>query len=158
METCYPTFLIVFQLEATAAGATAITYQDFLDLEHTVDPAYRLGGVGRFLFNDQTLKSVKSLTDSEGRPLWLPSIADAAPATILGLGYTIDQGMPDIATTASSVVFGDLSAYMIRDVKALEMLRLSERYADYHQVAFLGFLRTDAALLDAGAVAKLTHP
>ena len=144
-------------LEATAAGIAAITYQDMLDLEHTVDPAYRMNGVGSFIFNDVSLKALKGLVDSEGRPLWLPEITNAAPATILGQSYVVDQGMPDIGTGNSSVAFGDLSAYYIRDVLGVQMLRLSERYADYHQVAFLGFLRTDGALMDAGAVAKLTH-
>ena len=145
-------------LEATAAGATAITYQDMLDLEHTVDPAYREGGVGRYLFNDATLKHLKGLVDGEGRPLWLPAIAESAPATINGLRYTIDQAMDDVATTASSVVFGDLTAYWVRDVLGIQMLRLQERYADFHQVGFLAFARTDAALVDVNAVAKLTHP
>ena len=46
-----------------------------------------------------------------------------------------------------------MSLYQIRRVKELSVLRLEERFADYGQVAFLGFARYDGALLDAG-----THP
>lgn len=145
-------------LTAPAASATALAFQDMLDLEHTVDPVYRLGGVGRFLFNDGTLKEVKGLVDGESRPLWLPRVADAAPATILGLPYTIDQGMPDVGADNDSVVFGDLTAYYVRQVMGINLMRLTERYADFYQVGFVAFSRSDAALMDAGAVAKITHP
>ena len=55
-----------------------------------------------------------------------------------------------MAANAKSVVFGDLSKYLIRDVLGITLLRLEERYAEYHQSAFLGFARMDGDLLDAG--------
>lgn len=144
--------------QTTAAGATAITYADMLDLEHAVDPAYREGGVGTFVFNDGTLKILKGLVDGEGRPLWLPAVAESAPATILGRRYQIDQGMPDIGTGNVSAVFGDMSAYTIRRAMGISLFRLEERYLDYYQYGFVGFSRTDAKLLDVSAVAGLAHP
>jgi HK97 family phage major capsid protein len=51
------------------------------------------------------------------------------------------------------VAFGSLDKYLIRRVKEMSVLRLVERFADYGQVAFLGFARYDGNLLDAG-----THP
>mgnify|MGYP001114912750 CR=1 FL=1 len=39
---------------------------------------------------------------------------------------------------------------IIRDVVGVTLLRLDERYADYHQVAFLAFARSDGNLLNAG--------
>jgi HK97 family phage major capsid protein len=47
-------------------------------------------------------------------------------------------------------VFGDLSKYKIREVRDIQVLRLVERYADYHQVGFLAFARYDGDLLNAG--------
>jgi HK97 family phage major capsid protein len=58
-----------------------------------------------------------------------------------------------MAADAKSVLFGDFSKFVIRDVRGFTLVRLDERYADYHQVGFLAFLRTDSDLLDAG-----THP
>ena len=145
-------------IEATAAALDGISYQDLLDLEHAVDPAYRAGGVGTFVFNDATLKAIKGLLDQDGRPLWLPAIAGSAPATILGYPYQIDQGMADIGASASSAVFGDMSAFTIRRVMSVELLRLEERYAEAFQHGFIGFTRCDSKLLDTAAVAKLTHP
>jgi HK97 family phage major capsid protein len=90
--------------------------------------------------------------------LWLPGIAVAAPDTILGYKYSINNDMDTLAQTSpvsdrKTVAFGDLSKYVIRHVKELAVIRLVERFADYGQVAFLGFARYDGALLDAG-----THP
>jgi hypothetical protein len=54
---------------------------------------------------------------------------------------------------AKTVLFGDTKKYLIRRVRDLRVLQLVERFADYGQVAFIGFARYDGNLLDAG-----THP
>jgi hypothetical protein len=54
---------------------------------------------------------------------------------------------------AKSMLFGDFSKYIIRDVREVELRRLDERFAVLGQVAFLAFARADGDLLDAG-----THP
>lgn len=135
-------------LGKTAASATAITYNELLDLKHSVDPAYRNNAT--WAFNDSTLKAIKQLQDSNGLPLWQPSIMAEVPATLDGDPYVIDQNMASIATTAKTVLYGNFQKYLIRDVKGFTMVRLVERYADYHQVGFVAFMRTDADLLDAG--------
>ncbi|KKM02260.1 hypothetical protein LCGC14_1786290, partial [marine sediment metagenome] len=61
-----------------------------------------------------------------------------------------------MAANAKSVLFGDFKKYLIRDVKGITVLRLAERYAEFLQVAFLAFLRTDGDLLDAGT-APIKH-
>jgi len=55
-----------------------------------------------------------------------------------------------MAANAKSILFGDLSKYQIREVTDVVMLRLNERYAEAHQVAFLAFQRSDGDLVDAG--------
>lgn len=142
----------------TAAANNAITYLELLDLKHSVDPAYRNGA--RWAMNDSTLKAIKKLLDQEGRPLWSPSIASDSPSTIDGDPYVIDQGIANIGSNARSIAYGDLSSYHIRDVRAMTLVRLVERYADYHQVGFIAFMRTDADLIDAGLnpVKVLVHP
>ena len=127
---------------------TSITYEDLVDLEHSVDPAYRRNA--RFMFHDSSLKAIKKLEDGQGRPLFLPGIAVREPDTILGYKYTINQDVASMEANAKSVLFGDFSKYIIRDVQGISMMRLSERYADYFQVGFVAFSRHDGELLDAG--------
>ena len=142
----------------TTAVNTAITYPELLDLKHSVDPAYRQNGMGSWAFNDNTLKYLKGLLDSEGRPLWLPSIAGATPATLDGDTYVVDQAFPSIGASAEPMAYGDMSEYYIRMVKGFTMIRLVERYAEYHQVGFIAHLRTDSNLMDVAAVKKLDMP
>ncbi|ACL62068.1 phage major capsid protein [Methylobacterium nodulans] len=132
-----------------AAGqTTSITYDDLVDLEHSVDPAYRLNG--RWQFHDQTLKVIKKLKDGQGRPLWRPGIAGGDPADILNYGYTINQHMPPMAAGAKSILFGDHTKYVIRDVMAVTLFRFADsRYMEKGQVAFLAWSRHDGDLIDA---------
>lgn len=142
-------------LGKTGAGGqlTSVIYNDLVDMEHAVDPAYRTQGCA-WMFNDAVLKSVKKLVDSGSKPIWYADIAGGGqPSSILGYPYYINQDVAVPAASAKSMLFGRLAKYVVREVVGLTMLTLRERYADYHQVAFLGFLRTDGDLLDAG-----THP
>lgn len=143
---------------AAAAANNAVTHDDLMDVEHAVDPAYRAGGLGAFVFNDSTLKSIKKLKDSQGIPLWQPSIGTTVPASIDGFPYVIEQSMQSIATVTKSVIFGDLTQYVWREVLDFMLLRLVERYAEFGQVGFIMFSRADGDLVDTDAIATLTHP
>ena len=147
---------------------TSLIYADLVDIEHSIDPAYRQGsplGSGDFandagqtpstnwMFADSTLKVLKKLLDGYARPLWQPGLAVREPDSLMGYPYVINQDMAPMAANAKSVLFGDFSNYFIREVSGVTILRLTERYADYLQVGFLAFQRCDGALIDAG-----THP
>jgi HK97 family phage major capsid protein len=132
-------------------GANSIGTVDLTELEHAVDPTYR--SRGKWMFHDQTLRQLKQLLDKFGRPIWLPGIAVNAPDTLYGYPYVINQQMPQIAPNAPTVLFGDLTKFIIRKVREMSVLRLVERYADFGQVGFIAFSRVDSNLVDAG-----THP
>lgn len=139
-------------------GADTIGSDDLVTLEHLIDPLYRPGA--RYMMNDSTLKSLKQNKDKYGRPLWQPGVATGTPDTINGYQFAINPYMDALQTQLSSpvvtrntVLFGALRKYVIRRVRQLSVLRLSERFADFGQVAFIGFARYDGAMLDAG-----THP
>ena len=138
-------------LGVTAASATTIAADELIDLEHSVDPAYRLGA--RYMMADSTLKIVKKLKDSQNRYLWMSGLAFKEPDTINGYPYTINQHMPAATTTLKSLLFGDFSKYFIRRAGGVMLMRLVERYADYNQTGFVAFQRADGNLVDAG-----THP
>ena len=142
----------------TTASATEITYDELIDLKHSVDPSYRALGA-RYMFNDTTLKLLKKIKvpqysgDTAGQPLWRAGMAVGQPDTIDGDPYTINQHMPAPTAGLKSVVYGYLRKYVIRDVRDITLVRLDERYAELGIVAFLAFSRHDGDLLDAG-----THP
>ena len=135
--------------------ASKVGYDDLVELEHKVDPAYR--GRARYVLADSALRELRKLKDTTGRPLWVPTVAEGVPSTINGRAYTIDNSFPTFADEAAPIVFGDIeAAYLVRQVRGAQVLRLTERYADYLQVGFLGFQRLDAVVQDTAAAAKLT--
>jgi HK97 family phage major capsid protein len=116
-------------------------YTDLVALEHSVDPAYRANA--QWMFHDTTLAVLKQLKGDNGAPLWLPGVAVNHPDTILGYPYIINQAMPESDPGEKAVLFGDFSYYFIRDVLDIRVLRLEERFAEFLQVGFLAFMRTD---------------
>ncbi|MFF8659467.1 phage major capsid protein [Streptomyces huasconensis] len=132
---------------------TSVIYDDLIDLVHSVDPAYRNSGRVQFMLADSTLGSVRKLKDTQNRPLWEPSVQAGVPDKVVGYSYIVNQDMPAMAANAKSILFGDFFAgYLIRDVSDIQTLRLSERYADFLQVGFLAFARTDGTPQDTAAI------
>jgi HK97 family phage major capsid protein len=139
-------------------SSTSVGYKDLVNVYHAVDPAYRDRPTSKYMFHDSTLKAIRQLTDTAGRPIWQPGISAGIgggfPSTIIDRPYVVNNDMPAMAASAYGILFGDLSKYKVRRVAGgVTMMRLTERYADYLQVGFLGFMRFDGQLLDAG-----THP
>lgn len=141
-------------LGKTTAGATAITYAELVDLEHSVDVAYRRAPGAGWMANDGVIKYLKQLLDSSNRPIWMPALSGLAggfPATLLGYPYFINNDMQaTVATATKTVLFGNLKKYQVRRVRGIAVVRLNERYADYLQTGFFAYMRADANLLDAG--------
>lgn len=136
-----------------AGQTTSVTYDDLVDLEHSVDPAYRREGPG-WMFHDTTLKVLKKLKDQDGRPLWRPGITGGDPADVLGYGYTINQDMAQMAANAKSILFGDFSKYLVRDVMQVTLFRFTDSvYTKKGQVGFLAWMRADGDLIDASGEA-----
>ncbi|MFQ3281915.1 phage major capsid protein [Reinekea sp.] len=148
---------------ASAAGKIGSTGQvstvstdDLLDLKHAVDPAYRKAGKARWMFHDQTLKALKKLKDpSTSKPIWMPGYDMGEPDLIDGNPYTINQDMPEMAASAKSILYGDFSKYIIRDVMQMVLLRFDDSaYMEYGQVGFLAFMRSGGNNMDVGGAVK----
>lgn len=132
----------------TTGQTTSVIFDDLIDLEHSVDVAYRNNA--KFMMHDQTLKALKKLKDSQGRPLFLPGIAYKEPDTINGYGFQINNDMAQMAANAKSIAFGDFTNYWVRDVKAVQVVRFNEKFMDAGQVGFVAFSRADGKLINAG--------
>lgn len=131
---------------AAVGNTTTISYDDFVDINHALDPAYRANA--GYMFHDDVLKIAKKLKDTTGRPLWRPGMSGNDPDNINGLPYTINQGMATPAANAKSILCGDFSTYMIRDALDVMLMRFADSaYMKKGQIGFLAFMRTDGKLL-----------
>lgn len=131
---------------------TSVTYDDLIDLEHSVNSAYR-NERAVYMFADSVLAKLRKIKDADSRPLWQPSVIAGTPSLLNGRPYVVNDDMPAMAASVKSILFGDFNAgYIVRDVSAVQVLRLTERYADFLQVGFLGFARADATPDDGAAI------
>lgn len=142
-----------------AVSATpAITYDDLLDVQHSVDPAYRMNA--KWMMHDQAIKLVRKLKDDANRPIWVPSydagIRGGVPAELLGDPIQVNQHMATPAASAKSIAYGDLSKYLIRDSMDMQLFRFSDSaYTKKGQVGFLAWMRADGNLVDVGGAVKV---
>lgn len=143
-----------------ASGQTVtVTYDDLVDLQHSVNPAYRrMQGVG-FMMHDDTLKVVRKIKDANGRPIFVPGYEVGAPGgapdTLLGAPLTVSQEMPVMAANAKSILYGLLSKYVTRKVMDMTLFRMTDSaFTLLGQTGFVAFQRMGGNLIDAGGAVK----
>jgi HK97 family phage major capsid protein len=135
-----------------------VTYDSLVDLQHSVDPAYRDLGNCRFMMNDDSVKVVKKIKDTQGRPIFLPGYDPANNGkldTLLGHAIQVNQSVAVMAANAKSILFGDFQNYVIRDALDIQMMRFTDSaYATKGQVGFLAMMRSGGNLMDVGGSIK----
>lgn len=137
-----------------AASAAAIASDELIDLQHSVNQAYRRSPFCRWQFADTTLAVIRKLKDGNGNYLWqMGDVRASAPDVILGKPYSVNDDVPAIAAGARSVLFGDHSAYTVRKVGSPLIGTVRERF--WPKVGMAGIIRYDGNLLDANAVKHL---
>lgn len=157
---------VVTASSAGKVGATgqtlSVTYDDLVDLEHSLDPAYRRQpGVG-YMMHDSTLKVLRKIKDAQNRPIFVPGyeagamINGGAPDTLMGRAIKINQDMPVMAANAKSILFGAFKKYKIRQVQDLTVFRMTDSaFTRAGQVGFVAFQRAGGNLIDvSGATVK----
>lgn len=141
-------------LGKTAVSTTALVGDELIDLQHSVNSAYRRSPKCRWMFNDTTFGSIRKLKDGQGNYLWqMGDVRVGAPDLILGKPYSVNDDMPNIAAGARAVLFGDFSRYIVRKVGSPLIGTVRERF--WPKVGMAGIIRYDGDLTDAGAIKAL---
>ncbi len=137
----------------TAASATALSFDEVMDLYYSLRAPYRRSSV--FIMNDSTVKLLRKLKNGNGDYIWQPSVTAGTPDTILNRPVYTSSYMPAAEAGAKSILFGDLGYYWVADREGRSFKRLNELYATTGQVGFLAFQRVDGKLILPGAVKVL---
>lgn len=144
----------------TSSSSTAVTYDELVDLEHSVNRAYRAGpGVG-WMFADATLAEVRKIKDDQKRPIFVPGyesgVVGGAPDMLMGRPIIINDDVPVMAASAKSILFGAFRKYIIRRVMDLTVFRMTDSAFTLNgQVGFVAFQRMGGNLVDAGGAVKV---
>lgn len=142
----------------TAAGATAITADDILDLIYSVDASYRNKPGFGLMAHDNIIAAVRALGlgSANDFPVFIPSMEAGQPDRIFGVPVYVNNDMQSsIATGTKTMVAADFSKFVVRNAGGIQMLRLNERFADELEVGFVSWKRSDSKVLDSRAVKHL---
>lgn len=140
----------------TSGQTLTVITDDLIDLQHSVNRAYRRNG--KWSMADSSLKVIRKLKDTTGRPIFTPGyeagITQGAPDLLLGQPIVINDDVPAMAANAKSILYGDHAQYKIRDVSGSYSIRRFDdsAFALNGQVGFCGWMRTGGNLLDTAAV------
>jgi HK97 family phage major capsid protein len=142
---------------AATGHTTDVIYTDLVNLQHSVDPAYRRNA--KWMMADSSIKVIRKVLDGQNRPIFVPGYEvgspGGAPDTLLGQPVVVNQDVAAMAANAKSIVYGDLSKYVIRDVMDLTLFRMTDSAFTLNgQVGFVGFQRSGGRLIDAGAAVR----
>ncbi|WP_288311080.1 phage major capsid protein [uncultured Acidaminococcus sp.] len=127
------------------AAKTAITFDDMMDLYHSLRTPYRRNA--SWILNDSTVKAIRKLKDNNGNYIWQPSVQLGQPDRILSLPYRTSSFVPELAAGNKAIALGDYSYYWIADRQGRKFKRLSELYAANGQIGFLASERVDGRLI-----------
>ena len=150
-------------LPAATVGVTGTTtgvsgtpgYANLVDLEYSVIAPYRQSRSCYWIAADKTIGGFRKILDSQGRPIWEPSMVLGSPDLLLGKPLVADPFMPAVATGATPVAFGDFSQYFVRLVGPVRFERSDDYLFNQDLVAFRCLLRGDGTLVDlTGAIKK----
>lgn len=125
--------------------AAALTYEDMVSLFFSLDPEYRERAM--WIMNDETALRLRTVKDDAGNYLW-----NHSDSTILGKPVTISNYMPSAEDGSVPVLFGDYSYYWVVCRRPLGIRALSERFAQFDQIGYLGTEYLDGRLVRREAV------
>jgi len=123
-----------------------------------VDLVYALGAQYRanasFVMNSKTAGQVRKLKDADGRFLWSDGLAAGEPARLLGYAVLVAEDMPDIASDATAIAFGDFAAgYTVAERPDLRILR--DPFSAKPHVLFYATKRVGGDVSDFAAIKLL---
>ena len=131
---------------------------DFGSADAIVDLVYALGATyranGTFVMNSKTAGAVRKLKDADGRFLWSDGLAAGEPARLMGYPVLIAEDMPDIASGADAIAFGDFAAgYTVAERPDLRILR--DPFSAKPHVLFYATKRVGGDVSDFAAIKLL---
>ena len=130
-----------------------ITYDDILNLIHSVKSPYRKNAV--LVMSEDAITKLLSIIHYHGNSPWDVSLKDGTTKTLFGYPVYTTNYLDRVLPGTKPVLFGDFSYFWIGERGKRSVKRLVERYADTGQVAYITSERIDAKLVLPEAVKSL---
>lgn len=135
----------------TAAGGGVIEVTDILNLVASMKQKYVKGAY--FIMNRTIFAKVSSLTDGNGRPFMVASVAtDKIKHVLLGFPVIISENVDD----ETIILVSPSDAFRMKMGQPMQVQALTEKYAEQGQLALLVDAYLDVVLVD-GAACKILN-
>lgn len=123
-----------------------------IELVYALGAEYRANAT--FVMNSKTAGTVRKLKDADGRFLWSDGLSQGEPARLMGYPVLIAEDMPDVATDAMAIAFGDFAnGYTIAERPDVRVLR--DPFSAKPHVLFYATKRVGGAVSDFNAIKLL---
>jgi HK97 family phage major capsid protein len=134
-------------------GFPASNPQDkLIDLVQALRSPYRQGAV--FVMNSATAARIRKFKTSDGAFLWQPGLVAGQPDTLLGYPVVEAEDMPDVATNALAIAFGNFRAgYLIAERAETQILR--DPFTNKPFVHFYATKRVGGQVMNSEAIKLL---
>jgi HK97 family phage major capsid protein len=136
-----------------AGGFAATNPSDkLLDLVYSLKAGYRQNG--SWVMNRGTQAAIRKLKDGQGNYIWQPAVSADGNASLMSFNIVESEYMPDIATDAHALAFGDFKrGYLIVDRVGVRILR--DPYSSKPYVMFYTTKRVGGGIQDFDAIKTL---
>ena len=142
-------------LNVAAASATAITADELVKLKNKVKKGFRKGA--KWIMSNDTLTAIECLKDGDDRLIFHHDMSGEFDGYLLGYPVEVSDNMPNIASKAVAIYFGNFSGLALKQRDdALELNVLREKFATQHAVGINAWVEFDAKVENAQKIAKLT--
>ena len=102
------------------------------------------------MISDDAEKIVRTMSDMDNRPLWVPSTREGMPNMLNGYPYAVNGHMASVATGNIPVLFGNFSYFGIRTVNQIEIFSfMDSRTMQNNRIEVLAFSRRDSRNMSA---------
>lgn len=139
----------------TAAAQAAVTADEIVKLHDKVKDVYQ--GNAIWIMSPATRTALRLLKGNDGHYLLNDDLSAPWGQTLLGKPVYVSDNMPDMAHSARSIIYGDMTGLATNFVEDVNVQILRERYADEHATGVVAFAEVDANVVDNQKIAVLVQ-
>jgi HK97 family phage major capsid protein len=130
----------------------AFTADEVLDLVYSLDAAVRSMPSFALMGSTTAARNLRKLKDSTGQYLWQPALIEGQPDRIAGYRFHENPHMAAVASSAKSLVAGDLSSFIVRQVGGIRLDRSDDYAFANGLITFRATWRGDSGLTQSSHV------
>lgn len=138
----------------TTASAFAITADEVVKLHDCIKDEFQQNAI--WIMSPATRTALRLLKSQTGYYLLNDDVSTPFGVSLLGKPVYVSDNMPNIATGANVIYYGDMRGLATKFNEEINIEVLRERYADEHAIGVIGWFEFDSKVIDEQQIAVMT--